>query len=160
MHFCNGKTMGLIWENAEKISGVAEGLIALFAFAGVVIAWWTVINARNSQREATAKHIYGEYLKLAVGHPDLANPEFMSDRQESNNSVECLKRREQYRWFVASMMNACDEIARIRPGDTGWRDTILEDLKMHIDYLRSRQFVEDGGWRLYSRELKDIYDQL
>jgi hypothetical protein len=155
--------MGFIWENAAKIGGIAEGFTAFFALLGVVIAGWTIGCARRSQREATAKDVYRDYLRLAFENPKLANPHAQNlkgDVQKQDEQRQGQQYSEEYRWFVAFMMNSCDEIARSRRGDEGWRNTILEDLKMHAEYLKSREFAEDGGWRLYSPELKDIYDQL
>jgi hypothetical protein len=135
------------WENAEKIGSLAIAM-------GVPIAIIAIFCASRSQREATAKDIYRDYLKLAVANPRLANP------RDFEISKDDRKQLERYRWFVAFMMNSCDEIARTRGRDEGWRNTIIEDLKMHIEYLRSPEFVDDGGWGLYSRRLKDIYDRL
>jgi hypothetical protein len=123
--------------------------LAVIAVIAAFITAWAAINARNSQREATAKDIYRDYLKLAFQHPKFANPEASGD-------LAAMRKNEEYRWFVAFMLNSCDEIARIKSRDKGWRKTIRLDLRMHEEYLGSPEFVEDGGWGLYSRELKCI----
>ena len=146
---------------------VLEFLTAFGAIATASVAAWAGIYAVNSQREATAKDIYRDYLKLAFENPEFANPsEFFWD-------LSSLKKNEQYRWFVAFMLNSCDEIARselrgkgwreiISLDDTkkreGWRKTILLDLQMHKEYLDDScsEFKADGGWDLYSSELKNI----
>jgi hypothetical protein len=134
-----------ILETAEILGGLGTVAIAL-------IAVWTAIKAVNSQREATAKDIYRDYLKLAFKNPWFANPREFND--PSN-----FRKNEQYRWFVAFMLNSCDEIARTKSRDKGWRKTIRLDLRMHAEYLKSPEFDEDGGWGLYSRKLKCIANE-
>jgi hypothetical protein len=142
MHFGN-EPMSSSAANDATVALAAIAVIAAFITA------WAAINARNSQREATAKDIYRDYLKLAFQHPKFANPEAFGD-------LAAMSKNEEYRWFVAFMLNSCDEIARIKSRDKGWRKTIRLDLRMHEEYLESPEFVEDGGWGLYSRELKCI----
>ena len=137
--------MSWILECAAALGGLATVVIA-------VVAIVTAINAVNSQREATAKEIYRDYLKLAFDNPELANPRGFDNPSNLNQN-------ERYRWFVAFMLNSCDEIARSKSKDKGWRKTIIEDLRFHKVYLKSPEFDEDGGWYLYSHELKGIADQ-
>jgi hypothetical protein len=129
------------------IADIATVALAVIAVVTAFIIAWAAINARNSQREGTAKDIYRDYLKLAFQNPKFADPE--ADLSENK----------EYRWFVAFMLNSCDEIARIKSRDKNWRKTIRLDLRMHAEYLKSPQFVEDGGWGLYSRELKCIANE-
>ncbi len=131
----------------SSIGDDATVAIAVIAAITAFVTAWAAINARNAQREATAKDIYRDYLKLAFQNPTLANP---SD--DPNKS-------EQYRWFVAFMLNSCEEIARTKSKDKNWSKTLRHDLRMHGNYLKSPQFVKDGGWGLYSRELKGIFDE-
>jgi len=137
-------TINWILENPDKFASVVMAVTA-------VLAWVTAVGAvlvgRKSQREATAKDIYRDYLKLAFQNPEVAEP----------RKGDAL-REERYRWFVAFMLTSCDEIVRIRPGKD-WRKAIFKDLESHLDYLRSDLFIEDGGWPLYSPELKRIADE-
>jgi len=142
-----------IFENAEKLGGLATVITAIVAVAAAIFAWRTIESSRASQQEATAKDIYRDYLRLAFDNPKLANP-------RAFENPERLKQDEKYRWFVAFMLNSCDEIARSQPEDNSWRKAIIEDLKFHVDYLKSSQFKEDGGRSLYSLELRDIIDDV
>ncbi len=136
----------------SPIADTATVAIAVIAALTAFITAWAAIIARKSQREATAKDIYRDYLKLAFQNPKFADPNAFDDQAD-------LSKNEEYRWFVAFMLNSCDEIARIKSRDKNWRKTIRLDLGMHMEYLKSRQFVEDGGWDLYSRELKCIANE-
>jgi hypothetical protein len=137
--------MSLILESAEALGAVVIAVVSVWA---ATIAK----NAINAQHEATAKDIYRDYLKLAFDNPEFANPHAFDNPSDLNKN-------EKYRWFVAFMLNSCDEIARSKSRDKGWRKTILEDLRFHKDYLKSQEFSDDGGWDLYSRALKTIGDE-
>lgn len=130
-------------ENAASLGGLAIAVVtAIVAVVALKSSW-------DAQAQATAKGIYRDYLKLAFENHDLANPRLKPERD--------LKQDERYRWFVAFMLNACDEIALSMRGNPAWRKVIFEDLESHRDYLMSPEFREDGGWPLYSPELKDIW---
>jgi hypothetical protein len=140
--------MNWIFENAEKLGGLATVVAALVAILATCIAVLALLTGRNSQREATAKDIYRDYLKLAFDNPEIAIAHRADRGQE-----------EKYQWFVAFLLTSCDEIVRIMPRDKTWRKGIRIDLKPHLEYFRSREFEEDGGWDLYSRKLKAIADE-
>ena len=150
--------MSWIFENAEKLGGIATVLTACVALFALIVVPLQIRAAKNSQREATAKDIYRDYLKLAFEHPKLANPtKFVGqDNGDWKHMGEWIQ-DEQYRWFVAFMLNSCDEILSSRRRDKIWREVILMDFECHKDYLKSREFAEqERGWELFSPELKKI----
>jgi hypothetical protein len=136
-------------EAAVAAAGAAIAL-TLATLTLVIVAICQLISASKSQREATAKGIYRDYLKLALEHPSFANPRHFTD------DLISLHQNERYRWFIAFMLNACDEIARSQHRNKGWRKTIRLDLEMQAAYLESEQFQQDGGWELYSEDLRGI----
>ena len=145
-------------EVAEGLGGLATVGTLIVALCALRFAREQISEAKNTQREATAKDIYRDYLKLTFENPKFANPaEFIGEADGNWKRKGEWNKDERYRWFVAFMLNSCDEIARSKQGDKNWRTTIHMDLKAHFDYLESPQFEEDGGWGLYSRELKDIW---
>jgi hypothetical protein len=135
--------MNWILDNAEKLGGLATVIAAIVAIAATLIAVCALRTGRSSQREATAKDIYRDYLKLAFENLDVA---------------EARIRNEKYQWFVSFLLTSCDEIVRIRLTDD-WRKAIGRDLEPHLDYLYSPEFEKDEGWPLYSPELKAIADE-
>jgi hypothetical protein len=136
-------------------------------FVGLV-AIIAILCAGRSQREATAKNIYRDYIKLAFEHPDLANPsrsglnvtEILPPLSSASSDDEraAWKRDERYRWFVAFMLNSCDEIASTQRRNASWHTAIFGDLELHRDYLMCAKFRDDGGWPLYSRQLRNIWE--
>jgi hypothetical protein len=136
--------MGL-WADAEKLGSLAQLVIMGSAIAALVLAGCQIAQARRIQREATAKDIFRDYLKLAFEYPQYASPkpELTGD--------------EKYRWFVAFVLNTCDEIAQSVGSSEYWQYSIVTELTPHAAYLTSSGFVEDGGWKLYSPDLRVIW---
>jgi len=153
--------MRWIFDNAEKLGGLATVVTAVIAFCALIFAYKQIQETRDSQREATAKDVYRDYLKLAFENPKLSNPDKFTNVEGGWKYKDEWMQDEQYRWFVAFMLNSCDEILSSNPGDETWRRAILEDLKFHKGYLRSTEFKqEEGGWDLFSPELNEIGDML
>jgi len=140
--------MNWIFENAEKLGGIATVVATLVAISATLVAIWALRTARSSQSEATAKDIYRDYLKLAFDHPEIASD---FDKDELLHNKE---KYEKYQWFVAFLLTSCDEIVRISPDDT-WRRAILKDLEPHVWYLNS-DFKNYEDWGLYSSKLRDL----
>src|ERR1041385_5194937 len=94
-----------IVEHGDKIGGLATVFLAIFAAIAALVAWKQIGDSRATQREATAMKAYREYLLLAFEHPDYANPakKIIADYR--------------YRWFVAALLSACDDILVSVPND-------------------------------------------
>jgi len=141
-----------IFDNAEKLGGLATVVTMIAALGALVFASIQIRETRSSQRLATAKDIYRDYLKLAFENPKFSDPAAGGWRNEGG-----WMRDAKYRWFVAFMLNSYYEITLSNPGDKTWHEVIRVDLDLHKDYLNSDEFKEDGGWRLYSNELEYIF---
>ena len=153
--------MNWILANAEKLGGLATAGTMIAALCALVFAWNQTTQGRNSQREATAKDIYRDYLRLAFENPKFANPNKLLGMAEGWKQNGEWIQDERYRWFVAFMLNSYDEIALCNPKDNTWRLVILEDLNLHREYLKSREFKHDeGGWDLFSSQLQKIAAEL
>ena len=123
---------------------IATIFIAVVSTAATFLARQTIMV----QREANAKGLYRDYLKVAFENTELASP------------TADLSQNEKYQWFVAFMLNSCDEIIAIAPNSKMWKKVILEDLRAHKVYIASTKFKENGGWELYSFQLHDIAKSL
>jgi hypothetical protein len=124
------------------LAQVGTFFVAVFALG---VAYVQITAGRESQREATAKDVFRDYLCLSFENPEYGTP--------SKN----LNQNEKYRWFVAVALNACDEIAISVLPDESWQKVIRGVLVLHREYLVSAEFQEDGGWSEYSEELKNIF---
>jgi hypothetical protein len=133
----------LFMGNLADLAQIGTFFIALFALK---IAYVQIVASRESQREATAKDVFRDYLQIAFENPNYATPNPRS------------KDDEKYKWFVAVTLNACDEIAGTVFPDPVWRHVVRGVVKLHEDYLVSAEFMEDGGWEDYSKALKAEFD--
>ncbi len=139
--------MTWVWDNADKIGNISQMVTTLIAIGAVGLAYWQVTAARRAQREATAKDLYRDYLRLAFENPKLAVPDPEDEK---------LIQQEKYRWFASILLNACDEILYCIDDDV-WRSVIITELGYHTSYLQSKFFIEDGGWNLYSKTLHEVF---
>lgn len=139
-----------IWENPDKAANLAQVAIGILAFVALLLALAQIISSRDSQREATAKDIYRDFLRLAFNHQKYDNP-----------CAQSLRGDRKYQRYVGILLNACDEIACQTPFNkklkSMWEKVIRKELEPHSCYLRSREFAGVGGWDLYSDNLTRIW---
>jgi hypothetical protein len=69
-----------------------------------------------------------DYLKLCVEHPDLASGEIAEGHRDYAR----------YEWFVAFMLDACDEVLQYVEDDGGWLNGIDANVGYHKAYLATR----------------------
>jgi hypothetical protein len=132
-----------------------EGLIAFLAvLATVIIAMWQLNSSRKSQREATAKEIYNQYVKLAFENPLYADPDETIEKY-IDVKKDVSKEFTQYKWFVAYMLLACEEILELMPKDKEWKKTIEHQVGYHANYLSRNLHCPES----YSRKLGKIIEQ-
>jgi hypothetical protein len=145
-----------IWEHADKLGNLGELVTAIVACIAIIFAYRQIVEMKKSQREATAsqreataktvasqreataKDIYRDFLKLAIEYPSYADAE---------------KKDAGYKWYVAFLLAACDEMLSAMPGDEDWKYIIKEELFPHRSYLKSPEFKKFAGWDVYSNEL-------
>jgi len=147
-----GRAMMWLWEQAEKLGALAQLALTITAVGALGFAYLQIRGAQRSQREATARDVYRDYLRLAFEHPTLATPE--GGRKIIQN--------DKYRWFVAITLNACEEIHEVFEDDDTWREVILAEMEYHVPYLKSKFFLaddEDRGWKLYSDDLRILFEE-
>jgi hypothetical protein len=56
------------------------------------------------------------------------------------------------------MLNACEEILATFGDDKTWKKVVLAEMEYHQTYLKSKFFLEDRGWELYSDDLKALFE--
>jgi hypothetical protein len=80
---------------AANLAQVITALVAAFA---LVYARAQILSARATQRESTAKELYGHYLILALANPSLANPDLSAFDFVTLTVNGSRERFEQYAW--------------------------------------------------------------
>src|ERR1700760_4738050 len=94
----------------EDVGAGATAVAAAVAIIAAIITYFQYKGAKQIQREATAKQIYSDYLKLAIEHPAFTSGKKPDDPLES----------ERYEWFVSYMLNACEQIVDVVGDDKEW----------------------------------------
>lgn len=115
--------------NIVKGYAIAVGIIVAIGF---VWMWWIHRQRERSQEWAVrATAVWGNWLRFAVDHPELADPSL--GRPELPADVA------RYRAFVATLLVTAEEVLLLAD-EPRWRDIILRQLEPHRAYLASDHF--------------------
>ena len=109
-------------ERLAQWSAIATAIIATL---GLGIAMWQIQAAEKSQREASAREAFKEYLKLAID-----KPEFADARLEVVSKTESGK--SSYAWFVSYFMYSAEQIFQSFPVKQPGIPTFLISLNSHF----------------------------
>lgn len=118
-------------QTANIIKGFAIA-IGIAIAVGFVWMWWL-----HRQRERTqelgvrARAVWGDWLRLAVAHPELADPGL--------GAVSGAGEIVRYKAFVAALLAAADQILMLDPSPE-WRRTVARQLAPHASFLASGEF--------------------
>jgi hypothetical protein len=92
-------------------------------------------------------------LNKALEYPQLSWPEGKLPWPERKFPED-----DRYPWLVAIMCNALAAQIECDPKED-MRIAMMCDLLTHETYFESSQFEKEGGWKLFPRKLKDLYDK-
>lgn len=92
-------------------------------------------------RENTATRLFGEYLRLAVEHPTLANPDYSEIKSKGQETTFAA-----YQAFVSELLYGCEEIPANFSGDSGWKSTCAGHLRRHVRYLCEFEVKQLDGY--------------
>ncbi|WP_309713483.1 hypothetical protein [Armatimonas sp.] len=105
-------------ERAAHLSAIGT------AFLAAIGLWVAVLQIRASeqtQREASARDAYKEYLKLAM-----EKPEFAEARQGKAMVSPAVKAS--YAWFVEYFLYSAEQIHTSFPNDREWESALSEQI--------------------------------
>jgi hypothetical protein len=129
--------------NMVKGYAIAIGVAVGIAF---VWMWWRQRQQEQAQSlAAQARGIYSDWLRVALNHPELAEPVL-------GGPAEMIR----YKLFVAALLSAADKIL-ILDADPAWRETLGRQISPHRSYLASREF-QDGAYHDCTPRLREIID--
>lgn len=145
-----------------NINCIKSWLECLAIIVGVVIAYCAldvakeqIASSNASQKEATAQQAYGEYLKLAIEHPELAgglreqNESKGDSQQISASECNCEKEKEKekemekYEWFVSYFLNSGEQIYLATKGDDAWERTLQLQVCYHKKFFLGPRWDQD-----------------
>lgn len=128
----------------NDISGILTAICAIIALVFVI---YQVNSARKDSRRATAYAAYDAYLKLCVENAEFA----VGDETYANHDTDRLLR---YKWFVANMLFAFEQVLEACKDDNTWEETIRNQLNRHAWHLHSSKSAERNEW---SQQLKNLF---
>jgi len=91
-------------------------------------------------------------MMLAFKYPEYSQPDWETIQKDS-------RIKEQYSWYVGSLLWACDELLSSTPQTESWRNTIRSFIRTHKDFLMSPDFRRDE-YSHHSTELRKVIDEV
>lgn len=128
-------------------SGWANIVMAVVAVLALLFAKKQLESASKDSKRATAYSAYAEYLKLCMENESFARGiEIEITRNEDDYS--------KYRWFIANMLFAFEQVLEACKDDTTWQETIRHQLKRHKWHLDKSGSAARPEW---SNALKVLF---
>jgi hypothetical protein len=117
-----------------QMTQIAANVATTIGVVGIFVAYLQFREGVKAQRQATALETWKDYLHLAIAHPELAFPDTRSEKQTVGaNDLD------RYKWFVSTLLFACEQVLVANPNDEAWRVTIINQLRHHRRYLSARE---------------------
>ncbi|MBO6639008.1 MAG: hypothetical protein JJ920_15705 [Roseitalea sp.] len=136
-----------IVELATIAQGLGTALAAIFALFGIIMVYVQIRENRATQREATAKHLFRQYLQEGLERPDLV----IARRDQLTHAEVSVA----YEFFVANMLYSFDEVLQ-NTRSKDWREVVRGEIARHVDYLRSPEFQSKRHY--YAPQVIEIID--
>jgi len=136
-----------MWACLVEFAKIAPIITALVAVGGVSIAICQLRSNQKNQRESTAKSIFREYLRLAFEHSDLAKPNYQK--------LAAQDRLEEYSWFVAHLLWACEEMLQYPKGEL-WKKNLQRNVDLHREYFINNSDFKEKDFPLYDPSVQEL----
>jgi hypothetical protein len=135
----------------SKAASLATIATAVIAVAALCIAVWQIRVGQQTQREASARDAFKEYLKLAMEKPELAEPSLGT---VSDSGVESSR----YSWFVSYFLFSAEQIHLSFPNDSEWSAALSNQICYHREYLKGSEYQKTLKTH-YARSFVAFVDQ-
>jgi hypothetical protein len=111
----------------------------IIATVAAVFAYKQWASSKEEARRATAYSAYSKFLELCQQSPDLAYGDEQLIKANQKDYI-------QYRWFIAQMLFAFEQILDVLPNDDEWKTSIRNQLKKHAWHLRKSSSIKRKEW--------------
>jgi hypothetical protein len=91
-------------------------------------------------------------MALAFNNPRYSRPDWETIQKDAQT-------KEQYSWYVGTMLWACDEVLTSTPQTESWRNTIRSHIRAHKDFLMAPDF-RMNDYSHHSDELRKVIDEV
>lgn len=136
---------------AQVVSAAIASVTAVVALAAAALVLFQVRATRAIQREAVARQMYNEYLRLCFAESMYAAGNWSSAGELPQEVLF-----EKYEWFVSVMLNACESILLHVADRDEWRETIRSQIGFHSKYIKSERFQREYACH-YSDALRSMF---
>lgn len=126
-----------------SISDATNLALLVVTSAVSIFGVYQFIATTKFNRNQSAKEMHGEYIRLALENPTLANPDISGIDCQAMTLGGDRVAFERYEWFISYMLLSFEEALHLSP-DPSWFQTIESNLKMHTNYLKSEYFQSSG----------------
>ena len=114
---------------------VASNAATVLALIGIWLAWRQFRATVVAEKQSSAIAAWSEYLRLALAHPKHARPSPWVTGQGAGTT-----QHDEYRWFVAAALFACEQVLEAHPDDRSWEEIVAAQLRYHRGFLMSPHF--------------------
>jgi hypothetical protein len=116
-------------------------ITAVLAAIGIAIAIWQIKASEASQREASARDAYKEYLKIIIDKPEIADLQIPSGQSLSARTAgqEAL---------VSYFLYSAEQVFEAFPNDPAWHSAIEMDaceMSASLGSARARHLWQEHG---------------
>ena len=137
------------WQRRGNYSQMVSAAFAVLALCAAIVGFTIASNQLHEVRVASAKRLWGDYLRLAVEKPDLAAGDY--DKIKADNKFVA------YQAFVWNLLYACDEIALTEFPDEGWRSACRVAMRRHVRFLCESEIE---GIDAYAKETQELMTEV
>ena len=126
-------------ERLDFFSSVGTFGSFVVALVAAVYAYFQYRNNKRENRRALAYQNYSSFLLLSFNNTDLAKP---------STSILSIKhpRNLQYKYFVANMLFAFEQIFLAVDGEEDWLNAMTTQLERHKAHLIISKSLEEKHW--------------
>jgi hypothetical protein len=136
------------WQTLGNLSQMGSALAAIFALGFIA---YQVSQIEINYRKSNARQVYLAYSNASLKYPEFLRPENLADIKA--NPV----RFEQYKWYVAQMMFAYDEMISV--GDQSWARSFQLELPDHRPLLCDLKKNEPGFFEQFESKTNVLIEQ-
>jgi len=123
----------------------------LIAVVAGLAAYWKYHRDQAQHEWDQARQSYQSFIELAMNYPQFA-PGYWT-REGTKDAIGS----NQYRWFIARFLWACEEILTNRSNDPVWRGSLRITMVEHADYFASPTGRNDNQW--YYQSVRDLIEE-
>jgi hypothetical protein len=156
--------MDWVWQNADKIGGLAGALSSIIALIAVLFAVWQIAVSRSTAHEINAIQAYQLYLKACVEKPKFGSWEIFCKFSEGSfkKPYELFGERaseesEAYLWHVTEMLRMCELVLTVTR-EKHMKKSITSQIEWHDEVII--ELWKKRGWGGdFSKELTGLLEK-